>query len=83
MQYILDQAEYDALKRQQEHSIKLSKDKLQALCTKIANEMPVAWGNGPADHKPWGCILSDNIGWYCDDCPAQSICPYPYKEWSQ
>lgn len=83
MQYILSEEEYAALKRQQQHSIELSQKKLAALCTKIANEMPVNWGwNGP-DPKPWGCIHTQEDGnWYCDLCPVRDICPQS-KEYSK
>ena len=62
MQYILTQEEYDDLVSKKEYKISPSKSKLQKLCTKIANEMPVkvSWliknnGGFPA---PWGCILT-------------------------
>jgi len=86
MQYILTQAEYDALRSKQEQCLQLSKSKLQQLCTKIANEMPVKWGWGGPDPKPWTCILSneyDEDEWYCDKCPVQEICPYDGKEYSK
>jgi len=54
---------------------------LQDLCTRVANNEPVkeGWYKG----KPWGCILTEEGEWYCDDCPVQDICPHDYKEWSQ
>lgn len=82
MQYILTQQEYDSLKSAQEKSINLSEKKLQTLCTKIANEMPVKWGWGGPDPKPWGCVLT-NREWYCDECPVDSICPSDRKSWSK
>lgn len=42
MQYLLTQEEYDALRARQQHEI--STKKLQKLCTKIADTMPVKWG---------------------------------------
>lgn len=84
MQYILTQQEYDELRERKQHHIKLERSKLQALCTKIANEMPVKWGWGGSDPKPWGCRLSDEEGdWYCDKCPVTEICPSDEKDWSQ
>jgi hypothetical protein len=91
MQYILTQEEYDKLRSQQKLAIDLNKKKLQTLCTKIANEMPVKWGWGGPDPKPWGCIIHEddtdpenysNFG-YCDHCPVQEICPYTGKEYSK
>lgn len=78
--YILTEAEYRDLKAQQQRELGLSTKKLQELCTKIANTMPVKWGWGEPDPKPWGCMLTaKNEGeeWYCDQCPVQSICPAP------
>jgi hypothetical protein len=83
MQYILTQEEYDELLARKRHHIELKTAKLQELCTKIADEMPVKWGWGGPDPKPWGCILSADCGWYCDQCPVQEICPCDTKDWSQ
>lgn len=83
MQYILTQAEYDELKRKQSLQLELSEKKLQALCTKIADAMPVTWGWGGPDPKPWGCKLSAEDEWYCDKCPVQDICPSDEKDWSK
>jgi hypothetical protein len=63
----------------------------QRRCTDIANTLPVVWGWGGDDPKPWRCIITedeeagpDHYGdWYCDQCPAQKECPYPDKRWSQ
>lgn len=82
MMYILTEEEFQALKQKQKASLDLSEKKLQALCTKIADTMPVKWGwNGP-DPKPWGCIHSTEDEWYCDSCPVTEICPSD-KAWSQ
>lgn len=83
MQYILSEEEYSALKKEQEQSIRLAKGKLQKLCTKIADEMPVTWGWGGNDPKPWGCIESSKEEWYCDKCPVQTICPKEWKHYSK
>jgi len=83
MQYLLTQEEYNALCYKQKHEIKMSKDKLQKLCTEIANTMPVKWGWSEGEEaKPWGCILT-NKQWYCDSCPVQEICPNDNKDWSK
>lgn len=59
MQYILTEEELNVLKSQQK-SIKLENTKkLQQLCTKIAQTMPIyrAWSpKVPA--APWGCIIT-------------------------
>jgi hypothetical protein len=87
MQYILTQDEYNTLLTKQKLEIKLQKEKLQQLCTKIANTMPVERSWDDNDRSPWGCILTINKEsydeWFCDDCPVQSICPYEFKNWSQ
>lgn len=87
MQYILTQEEYDKLRKEQRQRIDLQNKKLQALCTKIANEMPVVWGWGvQPDPKPWGCVITaeeQHEEWYCDKCPVQEICPHEGKEYSK
>lgn len=83
MMYILSEQEYDDLRKKQALDFKVKKDELQKLCTKIANEMPVKWGWGGPDPKPWGCKLSERDEWYCDECPVQTICPSDRKSWSK
>lgn len=88
MQFILTQEEYNALKTEQQKIFRLSEKKLQTLCTKICNEMPVKWGWGGPDPKPWRCILTvhkyDGASeWYCDSCPVTEICPSNEKCWSK
>lgn len=85
MQYILTDIEYNELLSNKKETLKLGKKELQKLCTKIANEMPIAipWDKN-APKEPWKCRLghtSDN-DWYCDHCPVQSICPAD-KNWSK
>jgi len=86
MQYILTQEEFDELNKVKQHKFDVTTKQLQKLCTKIANEMPVTWGWGGPDPKPWGCIHTrledDNEEWYCDECPVKSICPST-KNWSK
>lgn len=86
MQYLLTKEEYDALHTRKEEHIALEKKKLQKLCTKIANEMPVVWGWGGPDPKPWGCYLTareNDEEWYCDKCPVQEICPSDERDYSK
>jgi hypothetical protein len=83
MQYILSEEEYEALQSKQTEQLQLNNKKLQALCTKIANEMPVKWGWGGPDPKPWGCKLTDEDEWHCDKCPVSEICPSDDKDWSK
>lgn len=83
MQYILSQEEYDALIEEKENHIQMSNAQLQKLCTKIADEMPVKWGWGGPDPKPWGCLITQDDEWYCDKCPVQEICPHEWKSWSK
>lgn len=82
MMYILTQEEFDALRQEQKQSLQLSTKKLQELCTKIADTMPIKWGWGGDDPKPWGCIRTETHEWYCDQCPVKEICPSD-KEWSK
>lgn len=86
MQYILTEAEYTALKREQSARLNETAENLQAICTLAAQHIPVAreWSRDKTP-APWGCILGpreQNPG-YCDDCPVSSICPHEGKEWSQ
>ena len=87
MQYILTQEEYDALRAKQKHDISMSRSKLQRLCTRIADEMPVKWGwSKDEEAKPWGCLLTrakEGEEWYCDSCPVQEICPSDQMEYSK
>lgn len=86
MMYILTQAEYDELVAQRQQKLRLSEKKLQDLCTKIAETMPIKWsfsssGRRDATVQPWGCVLTGSQI-HCDDCPVQEICPAP-KDYSQ
>jgi hypothetical protein len=83
MMYILSEEEYRELTAKKATGIGLSEEKLQTLCTEIANEMPVVWGWGGPDPKPWKCIITAKYEWYCDNCPVQAICPNEDKEWSK
>jgi hypothetical protein len=85
MMYVLTSEEYADLLAAKETKLKLSGDRLQRLCTKIAETMPVkwSWGPGKTTPQPWTCILTKgNEDWHCDECPVQSICPGP-KSYSQ
>lgn len=87
MQYILTQQEYDDLRRAKGVLETAEKNELQKLCTDAANHIPIMRDWAPNQPPaPWGCILdesSPNHGGYCDDCPAQAICPHDGKEFSQ
>ena len=85
MQYLLTQTEYDSLLAGNEQRLKLADKKLQTLCTKIADEMPVKWEGwqGKPIIEPWGCILTKGHEWYCDNCPVREICPNQHKTYSQ
>ena len=87
MQYILTQAEYDDLRRAQSVLTTAKTAKLQKLCTDAANHIPITRDGAQNEPSaPWGCILdksSPNYGGYCDDCPAQEVCPRDNKEWSK
>lgn len=81
MMYILTQEEYDALNQKNIKAAKDLKDTVQDLCTRVANSEPVkeGWHAG----KPWGCILTKEDEWYCDECPVQNVCPKEWKRWSK
>jgi hypothetical protein len=84
MQYILTEEEYTSLINKIDEQKRMpSKKELQKFCTKIADEMPikVKWVQG--DPQPWQCILTVDYEWYCDECPAKSVCPYEHKSHSK
>ena len=86
MQYLLTQQEYDALRDTKRRLSEEQETDLQALCTLAAQHIPVVveWRSDKTP-RPWGCILGpreQNPG-YCDQCPAQEVCPYKGKEWSK
>lgn len=92
MMYVLTQEEFDELKTVQKKAKHKNTKELQKLCTKIADEMPVVWGWGGPDPKPWGCVITkqeiaEKQGyqdeWYCDNCPVQTICPSISKPYSK
>lgn len=90
MQYLLTKEEYEELKRkasmQKPWRPDITTRQLQTLCTKICNEMPVVWGWGGPDPKPWKCVITEQANgheWYCDICPVQQLCPHPDKSWSK
>lgn len=86
MMYILTEQEYQALKDARTARETKATKATQRLMTKIADELPVKWGWGGPDPKPWGCIITAEARgeeWYCDTCPVESICEYDYKEFSK
>ena len=86
MQYILSQEEYNNLTNYKSALEQKNRAELQALCTKIAQNMPVTtvdfWGKESTEKHTWGCVLTRETD-YCDECPVKGICPHPYKEWSK
>ena len=86
MQYILNEDEYKQLvaAANKKPLVRLSTEGLQTLCTKICNEMPVVWEGWLKERppSPWGCKLTNENEWYCDNCPVQTICPTG-KSWSK
>lgn len=82
MQYILSEEEMSAIRAKAALLEKLpSRETLQAVCTKVCNE--VILPDGRRAGSPWGCILTIDGEWYCDDCPVEVICPYEHKELSK
>lgn len=84
MQYLLSKEEFDLLKEQANgHRINAT-NALQAFCTRVADELPVSGWHAEGDAKrPWGCILTKEHKWVCDECPSKDVCPYEHKEWSK
>lgn len=90
MQYILTQEEYEALITDRNNLKRLLDRKtyaeytaeLQKFATLIADNLPISRGGGLPD-QVWGCIFTKDYEWYCDNCPAQNICPNQYKDWSK
>ena len=85
MQYILTEAEYKELQNATAAQLELNLKELQELCTSAAMHVPIKRDWAPKDTTPWGCVLGpiDQHPGYCDECPAQKLCPYEGKEWSQ
>ena len=86
MQYILSEEEFKELQARAKKAdrFRINDEQLQELCIEIANNMPVRWGWGGDERKPWTCILTEGgHDWYCDQCPVSKICPHPHKEWSK
>ena len=90
MQYLLSEDEFNQLRDkarigaqcQDKTVVNLTPKQLQALCTEIANTLPVVtWKS--VDPEPWGCMLTDDDEWYCDECPVQKLCPCNKKSWSK
>jgi hypothetical protein len=85
MQYILSSEEMDDIKAKLEMLDHIRDiNELQRICTLLADTyvLTEGWHKG----QVWGCMLTaekNGDEWYCDDCPAKKVCPYPYKSWSQ
>ena len=86
MQYLLSEDEYNDLTDKKTNATKCSTEQLQKLCTLAAIHVPTNRDFDPDDKSPWGCILTtdtDNWTCYCDNCPAQDVCPEPKKLWGK
>lgn len=81
MQYLLTQDEYKELVDCSKKITAREEKKLQEFCTFVADNLILdsGWKKG----ETWGCILSEEDEWYCDDCPAREVCPYEFKSWSK
>lgn len=85
MQYLLTQAELDALNASGQKRAAASKVALQRACTLAAKHTPIVVDWHPdKTPRPWGCILDkDSNPGYCDECPVREACPNDDKEWSK
>lgn len=80
----VSEAKYRELQKAAKPMFDITTKQLQALCTKICNEMPITRDWAPNDDpRPWGCVLDYDEEWYCDECPVQQICPSKEKRWSK
>lgn len=82
MQYVLSQQEMDQQHEKVSALERLpSVEELQKFCTFVSDNLKLTegWKAG----QVWGCILSSEREWYCDDCPAEKVCPYQNKQWSK
>jgi hypothetical protein len=82
--YILTEVEYKALCKSKALKKLKNTEQMQELCSRIANNMPIkwTWGDGKTTPEPWGCKLTTDFEWYCDQCPVVSICPSDKQEFS-
>lgn len=89
MQYILSEEEMQAVRTDRAalaEMVKIlpNKEKLQKMCSKIANEWAVCRGwDGKQEPTTWDCVLTVEYEHCCDECPVQTICPNPRKSWSK
>lgn len=84
--YILAEQELKELRQTAKNVDHKKIDELQELCSLAAKHIPVvvSW-NPTLPPRPWGCILGpkEHNPAYCDDCPAQKVCPSKIKRWSK
>jgi len=84
MQYILSEEEMTSMRERAMKGDKaISVEALQELCTFACNHIPCERDWDEEDKSPWGCILTEEGEWYCDDCPVQGWCPTKFKSWSK
>lgn len=87
MKYILSEKEYAILTKWSDEERKKNDQLIFDLCRKVCDNMPVDWGWGGNDPKPWGCmvteLIEDDSEWFCDECPVQIECPYQHKKYSK
>lgn len=85
MQYLLSEEEYNKLVNRGKEREEELRETLQKLCTMVCDHMPVRreWEDEEEPDRPWGCTLSQEGEWYCDECPVQDECPSNRKEYSK
>lgn len=81
MQYILTEEEYNSLVDKRSTDDKKLVARLQEACTIIADTQVIT--KGWAKGRVWGCVLSTYEEHYCDECPAEHLCPLENKAWSK
>ncbi len=94
MQYILTEEEFKELVSAKKNQITMTPGKLQKLCTRIADELPISFWHRKEKH-PWGCKITKekeatkndesfcDDDYCCDECIVSEICPYVSKAWSK
>lgn len=89
IQYVLSKQEYKDLVEHLRQTEEKARQRLQRICTKIADTCVTELYDYKGDviaKKVIGCICTEtgpNQGGYCDDCIVRDICPKEWKNFSK